>query len=171
MIVVLRIGHRIERDKRISTHVGLVARAFGAEKIVYSGDRDGKLLAGLRDVSKNWGGGFEAEYKPWKKVVGGWKGKIVHLTMYGEKLRKKIKQVRGWKEDLLVVVGGEKVPPEIYGVADANIAVTNQPHSEVAALAVFLDWYADGKELEKKFNGKLRIEPKSKGKSVHSCRK
>ena len=33
MIAVLRIGHRINRDKRITTHCALVARAFGAKKI------------------------------------------------------------------------------------------------------------------------------------------
>ena len=37
-VVVLRIGHRIGRDKRISTHVGLVARAFGADGIIFVGD-------------------------------------------------------------------------------------------------------------------------------------
>ena len=34
MINVLRLGHRIGRDKRITTHVALVARAFGADKIL-----------------------------------------------------------------------------------------------------------------------------------------
>ena len=40
MIEVLRLGHRISRDKRISTHVALVARAFGASKIYYTGQKD-----------------------------------------------------------------------------------------------------------------------------------
>ena len=34
MISVLRIGHRPERDKRITTHIGLVARAFSAERLI-----------------------------------------------------------------------------------------------------------------------------------------
>ena len=29
-IVVLRLGHRPERDARVTTHVGLTARALGA---------------------------------------------------------------------------------------------------------------------------------------------
>ncbi len=29
MIAVLRLGHRPERDKRITTHVALTSRAFG----------------------------------------------------------------------------------------------------------------------------------------------
>ena len=32
-IEVLRIGQRILRDDRVTTHVALVARAFGASKI------------------------------------------------------------------------------------------------------------------------------------------
>ncbi|NIS35916.1 MAG: tRNA (cytidine(56)-2'-O)-methyltransferase, partial [Actinobacteria bacterium] len=39
---------------------------------------------------------------------------------------------------LLVVVGAAKVSFDVYEAADWNVAVTNQPHSEVAALAVFL---------------------------------
>ena len=34
-ISVLRLGHRLVRDDRVSTHVGLVARAFGASEIFY----------------------------------------------------------------------------------------------------------------------------------------
>ena len=30
---VLRMGHRPERDKRITSHVALTSRAFGAEKM------------------------------------------------------------------------------------------------------------------------------------------
>ncbi|TFG70124.1 MAG: tRNA (cytidine(56)-2'-O)-methyltransferase, partial [Methanomassiliicoccus sp.] len=30
MIVVLRLGHRPERDQRVTTHVALTARALGA---------------------------------------------------------------------------------------------------------------------------------------------
>ena len=40
MIIVLRIGHRIGRDKRITTHVALVARAFGANKIIIDKNRN-----------------------------------------------------------------------------------------------------------------------------------
>ena len=32
-IEVLRIGQRVVRDDRVTTHVALVARAFGASKI------------------------------------------------------------------------------------------------------------------------------------------
>ncbi|PNX50120.1 MAG: tRNA (cytidine(56)-2'-O)-methyltransferase, partial [Thermoplasmata archaeon M8B2D] len=39
---------------------------------------------------------------------------------------------------------------------------------EVAALAVFLDRYTDGKWVNKKFNGNLEILPSNKGKKVVS---
>ncbi|MBU0898813.1 MAG: tRNA (cytidine(56)-2'-O)-methyltransferase, partial [Nanoarchaeota archaeon] len=72
-------------------------------------------------------------------------------------------------KNLLILVGGEKVPGEVYQMADLNIAVTNQPHSEIAALALFLDMYFSGKELDKKFTkAKLRIIPQEKGKKILS---
>ena len=33
MIIVLRLGHRFVRDYRVTTHLALVARSFGANKI------------------------------------------------------------------------------------------------------------------------------------------
>ncbi|MEM5871528.1 MAG: tRNA (cytidine(56)-2'-O)-methyltransferase, partial [Candidatus Aenigmatarchaeota archaeon] len=54
-IYVLRLGHRIHRDERISTHCGLVARAFGADGIIYSGEHDEKLIESVKRVSEEWG--------------------------------------------------------------------------------------------------------------------
>ena len=34
VIEVVRIGQRVVRDDRVTTHVALVARAFGAKKIL-----------------------------------------------------------------------------------------------------------------------------------------
>ena len=36
-ISVLRIGHRLVRDDRVTTHAALVARAFGADMIYMTG--------------------------------------------------------------------------------------------------------------------------------------
>jgi tRNA (cytidine56-2'-O)-methyltransferase len=67
----------------------------------------------------------------------------------------------------MVVVGAEKVPGDVYQLADYNIAVGNQPHSEIAALALFLDWLQQGREFEKTFgDGELKIIPCEHGKSV-----
>ena len=161
MIEVLRLSHRAGRDPRISTHVALVARAFLADKIYYSGDRDESFEKSVIDVVKNFGGSFEIEYvKSALKLIkekkkDGWK--IVHLTMYGEK----IKKING---NVLIVVGGEKVQMEFYRESDYNFSVTNQPHSEVGALAVLLHELNDGKELDFEFDGRIKIKPSKCGK-------
>jgi len=41
--------------------------------------------------------------------------------------------------------------------ANYNVAVTNQPHSEIAALSVFLDHLQRGQELKADFEGKMKI--------------
>ncbi len=164
MVKVLRLGHRLGRDARISTHCGLVARAFGASSIVYSGERDGKMMDSVEKVVGDWGGPFSVSHGDWKKEIKGFRGTKVHLTMYGMPLENKISEIRK-KRNVLVIVGGEKVPGEVYRLADYNIAVTSQPHSEIAVLAVFLHEYFRGKP--KKFKGaRLKIVPQEKGKRV-----
>jgi tRNA (cytidine56-2'-O)-methyltransferase len=167
-VTVLRLGHRPERDKRITTHVGLVARAFGAEEMLLAG-RDEKLVEGLEDVVERWGGDFRVKsVSSWKGEAKRWKvagGKIVHLTMYGTPLSETIGEIRR-SEELMVVVGAEKVPPEIYEIADWNVGVGNQPHSEVAALAVFLDRLWEGEELEREFEGRIEVVPSPRFKTV-----
>lgn len=177
-IVALRLGHRIERDKRVTMHVALVARAYGADEIIITGDRDESLIERVRNVVENWGGSFSARFEgSWKKVIKDFKsrnGVVIHLTMYGINLPKIIDEIReAWKQgkSLLVVVGGEKVPGEVYGLADYNVAITNQPHSEVAALATFLDWLQEGRELEREFpNARLKIVPSLRRKKVLKLR-
>jgi len=167
MITVLRIGHRIGRDKRITTHVALVARAFNADKILID-TKDQKIEDTINSVNDRFGGNFEIEtgVNP-KKIIKQWPGPIVHLTMYGDELEKSINNINK-KDDILIIVGAEKVPPHIYHEADFNIAVGNQPHSEVAALAIFLDRYTKENWLKKKFNGKMEILPSDRRKMVVS---
>ncbi|NIO22751.1 MAG: tRNA (cytidine(56)-2'-O)-methyltransferase [Candidatus Aenigmarchaeota archaeon] len=167
-IFIFRLGHRISRDHRISSHCGLVARAFGADGIVYSGEKDQSLLDSVRNVSKQWGGKFEVSYeKDWRRFIKNWKGRMVHLTVYGMPVQEKIGEIEKSKEDLLVVIGGEKVPPEVYKLADWNISVTSQPHSEIAALSIFLDRLWKGGELYKIFlKARKRILPQERGKKV-----
>jgi len=170
MITVLRIGHRIGRDKRITTHVALVARAFGADKIVID-TKDIHIEDNIRSICLRFGGDFEIKSGVNKnKLIKEWKGTIIHLTMYGEKLNKSIDKIDR-NEDLLVIVGAEKVPPQIYEMADFNVSVGNQPHSEISALAIFLDRYNGEGWQEKQFNGKIEILPSNKGKKVVSKEK
>ena len=172
--MVLRLGHRPERDKRITTHVALTARAFGADKIIIAAEEDEHVKESVEDVVKRWGGPFEIAFDPsWKKLMREWKesgGIIVHLTMYGVHIDDALPSIKGELEggkDVMVVVGAEKVPREVYEIADYNVAVGNQPHSEVAALAVFLDRLLDGEGLRKEFkDARLRIIPQERGKRV-----
>ncbi len=166
MIVVLRMGHRPQRDKRITTHVALVARAFGADKIIIT-SKDENIEKSVRDVVERFGGRFEIITGiSWRKAIREFSGAIVHLTMYGMPVDEIIDKIPRDK-DLMIIVGAEKVPREIYEIADFNVAIGHQPHSEVAALAVFLDRYFGGSELKREFeNAKLRIIPQERGKKV-----
>ncbi len=165
MINILRIGHRISRDKRITTHCCLVARAFGADKILIDTE-DKKIEENIKSTCSRFGGGFEVETGvSTKKFLKNWAGTIVHLTMYGDLLDKSIKKINK-KKDLLVVIGAEKVPGYVYELADYNISIGNQPHSEVAALAIFLDRYTKGAWADKKFDGSIEIIPSNTRKKV-----
>jgi len=165
MIAVLRLGHRIDRDKRTTTHVGLVARAFGADKIFIT-TKDEKLEETLKKITDKFGGSLKiATGVNYRELIKRWDGKVIHLTMYGEPIESVLPKIPK-SNDLLVVVGAEKVPREIYELADYNIAIGNQPHSEIAALAVFLDRYLGGKGLKKKFDGDVKIIPCKRGKRV-----
>ncbi len=167
-VVVLRLGHRISRDKRISTHVALVARTFGADKIIYSGEKDSGMEESVSKVVKRWGGKFRISYqKSWRHFLKTWKDRIVHLTVYGMPVQDKIIEIKRDKRDLLIIVGGEKVPGEVYDHADYNISVTNQPHSEIAALTIFLDRFFGGGELSKSFQGgNIKVIPQENGKKI-----
>ncbi|NYZ76744.1 tRNA (cytidine(56)-2'-O)-methyltransferase [Candidatus Micrarchaeota archaeon] len=181
MIFVLRLGHRLPRDERITTHVALVSRAFGADGIIYSGQHDGSLEKTVESIAGNWGGRFAISYeKNFLNVIRDYKKKgfvIIHMTMYGiplPELETKIKTNKKAGEsasgNVLVVVGAERVPKEVYELADYNVSVTSQPHSEVAALAILLDRLQGGKELERNFDehfkGKIRLRPNERGKTI-----
>jgi len=175
-IVVLRLGHRRARDKRATTHVGLTARALGADRIIITGDKDETLLKSIRRVAGRWGGEFEvAMQDSWKPVVKAFKEEgyeIIHLTMYGLPFQTKLEEIRKSPKNKLLIVGGEKVPGEVYQAADYNLAVTSQPHSEIAALAVFLDSFFEGKELEREFpRAKIKVVPQERRKQVLECGK
>ncbi|MFQ5819294.1 MAG: tRNA (cytidine(56)-2'-O)-methyltransferase [Candidatus Heimdallarchaeota archaeon] len=173
MLSVLRLGHRLKRDFRVTTHCGLVARAFGAERIYIAGDYDEKLITRLKNIVERFGGPFYVDYvKNWTPLIQTHKenqGIVVHLTMYGQKLLPVLEILRPhlWQDSILIVVGAGKVPGEIFSLADYNVAVTNQPHSEISSLAVFLDRLQGGKELDKAFkNAQIKIVPNARGKCL-----
>ena len=170
-IIILRLGHRIQRDQRMTTHVALTARALGAEGMLLD-SHDRGIAKSIEEASVRWGGSFYVKnITGWKSEIKKWKeagGKVLHLTMFGINLPDAIHEIRA--ENLMIVVGAEKVPPEIYELADWNVAAGNQPHSEVAALAITLDRLlaAQGKDaLRTQFSGgELEIIPKRRGKEV-----
>ena len=165
-VTVLRLGHRYSRDKRMSTHVALTARALGACEVVFD-SVDSGVKRSVEAVNNAWGGGFKVSFTGnWKKFVSGFDGEVVHLTMYGLNLNDVCGSLRSSGRDKLVVVGSQKVPAEMYGMADYNVAVGNQPHSEVAALAVFLDRLYAGEEIGRAFGGRKTIVPQSRGKKI-----
>jgi tRNA (cytidine56-2'-O)-methyltransferase len=173
-VSVLRIGHRLVRDDRVTTHVALVARAFGADKIYMTGILDESVKDTVADVSKRWGGRFMVEaVQDWKNLARAWKkegGKVAHLTMYGINIDDMTERLRQ-ESKILVIVGAEKVPQELYSLADYNIAIGNQPHSEISALAIFLDRIFTGKQFTRIFaDANLRIIPTEKGKRVQENR-
>ena len=170
-IIVLRMGHRFFRDSRATTHVCLTARALGADGVIIADKEDKTVEATIREVVKRFGGNFSIESgKPWRKTIRDWSdagGKVVHLTAYGLRLPDVIQEINNANEGILVVVGSEKMPGEVFKLADWNVSVTNQPMSEVAALAVFLDWHLQRGAFDKAFpNGQVEIVPSSDQKLV-----
>lgn len=167
-ITILRLGHRPLRDKRLTTHLLLCARALGAEGAIYSGERDRKIEKTIMKVADEWGGTFTIGYsRNWRKTIRDWEGKSVHLTMYGTPVLSIMNEIKRHDEPVLVIVGGPKVPSDAYDLSDWNVSVTNQPHSEVSALAIFLHVLFEGKELDLEFPGaKIQVTPSSKGKDV-----
>lgn len=173
-IAVMRWGHRF-RDQRVTTHVALVARAFGASEFILTDIKDEEVRATVEKIVASWGGKFLFEMgNPWKSVVKNWRedgGCVVHLTVYGENIETSdvMKRIKACGKDVLVIVGSQKVPRGFYSpdVSDFNVAVGNQPHSEISSLAIFLDRFYGGGELMLEFRGaRLKIVPQKRGKKV-----
>ena len=175
-VVVLRYGHRPGRDDRMTTHVGLTARALGADRVLFPSNAT-QSKETVDTVTDRFGGPFLAELRDDQNaIVRDWDGIVVHLTMYGEPIQEVQAEIRhrhrpetgtAEGEPILIVVGGEKVPFEMYERADFNVGVTNQPHSEVAGLAVFLDRLFDGRQLDREWeNADRRVVPRKTGKEV-----
>ena len=169
-IWIMRIGHRPERDKRVTTHVALSSRALGARGIYVDTEdpklEDPKLEENIRSVVDRFGGDYTIRTGvTWREATKDFKGKVVHLTMYGSRVDEVLPKIPR-DEDIMIIVGAEKVPPEVYQRADFNVSVGNQPHSEIAALAIFLDRFTEGKALYEDRNGKLTVVPNERGKTV-----
>ncbi|MDR0471045.1 MAG: tRNA (cytidine(56)-2'-O)-methyltransferase [Nitrososphaerota archaeon] len=174
-VVVLRWGHRVQRDVRLTTHVALTARALGASGFILADTVDRHIEETISKITQTWGGGFKFEMSiPWKSAIRDWKsqgGIVVHLTAYGENIQTSdvLNRIKAQNKDVMLLVGSQKVPGEFYSseISDFNVAVGNQPHSECSALALFLDRYFVGQELGRPFEkAKISIIPKERGKEI-----
>ncbi len=169
-VAVLRLGHRPGRDERTTSHVGLTARALGADRVYLAGDAASRRDT-IEDITERFGGPFAVEETDSPTgLVERWDGAVAHLTMYGlpvQDVEGDIRERHADGEPLLVVVGAEKVPFDVYEAADWNVGVTNQPHSEIAALAVFLDRLFEGEELDTEWaDANSVVVPQETGKRV-----
>lgn len=167
-VTVLRLGHRPAHDRRISTHVCLTARAFGADRVVFT-TTDASVRDTVEDVVDRFGGTFSVDHEEsWRPLIREFNGPVLHLTMYGQRHDEVVAEVEA-AEELMLVVGAEKVPADVYDMATHNVAVGNQPHSEIAALATLLHEIAGDEVLYSEREGaELVIEPTDEGKDVRT---
>jgi tRNA (cytidine56-2'-O)-methyltransferase len=164
-VSVLRVGHRAGRDPRLTTHLALTARAFGATRMLLH-PPDPDLARRVAAVVDRWGGTFTVEpAEEWRSTVKGFNGVVVHLTMYGLPLERVLPRLASTRR-VLLVVGGAKVPPDLYRLARYNVAVGHQPHSEVAALAVALERLLGVPGPRPIPGARQRLVPRARGKKV-----
>ncbi|MDR2856212.1 MAG: tRNA (cytidine(56)-2'-O)-methyltransferase [Methanomicrobiales archaeon] len=169
-IAILRIGHRPQRDQRVTTHVGLTARAMGCSGM-FLASKDKGVVQSIVDVQSRFGGEFfVSDDVSWKSCIKEWKaagGIVIHLTMFGLNLPDIGAEISRRSEKILIVIGAEKVPGEVYELADYNLAVSNQPHSEISSLAILLYYLYGDAGLTREFSdGLLRVIPCTHGKRV-----
>lgn len=164
-IWIMRLGHRPERDKRVTTHVALSSRALGAKGIFVDAG-DPILKENIRSTVERFGGDFQIQTGvSWQEALKDFKGKVVHLTMYGQRIDEALPRIPH-DEDIMVIVGAEKVPAEIYRKADFNVSVGNQPHSEISALSIFLYLYTGGSHLYEDRDGQMTVIPNERGRPL-----
>jgi tRNA (cytidine56-2'-O)-methyltransferase len=169
-VAILRVGHRPGRDPRLSTHLALAARALGA-RTMYLEPPDPALAERVRSVATRWGGEFEViPAENWRSVIRAFDGPVVHLTMYGRPFEE-IEHRLADSPRVLLVVGGAKVPSDLYRLATYNVAVGHQPHSEVAAVAVVLARLRGIPGPAGWPGARQRIVPRARGKKVVTSRR
>jgi tRNA (cytidine56-2'-O)-methyltransferase len=133
---------------------------------MYLHPRDDALAERIGSVTRRWGGEFAVvPVDDWKSVVRSFPGTVVHLTMYGLPLERSLPRIARSRR-VLLVVGGAKVPADLYREATYNVAVGHQPHSEVAAVAVTLERLLGLPRPVRPGAAPQRIVPSARGKKV-----
>ncbi|MEM3841088.1 MAG: hypothetical protein QXN59_00100 [Candidatus Micrarchaeaceae archaeon] len=161
MIIVLVVG---KPNYENMLDICLTARALGASSAVFTISNP-QLISRLKRscsvVAKKWGGNFSVQF------TSNWKGylesrrnyKTVHLTRYGIPVQKRLYTLRSYK-NIIIAISTTKELKSMCTVADFNISITSQPHSSIAAMAIFLNQYFAGRELSLNFsNAKFKVLP------------
>ena len=145
-------------DEEIASSTGL--RINMVRKVLY--DLFGKgLITGVRvkDERKGW-------------FVYRWRSRHDEVENFIDVQKKKVLERLQQRYDYengsdFYHCGNGDCPRAIYEKADFNISISNQPHSEISALAIVLDRLHKGKQFDMKFeNSVRRIIPTKKGKKV-----
>ncbi len=150
MISVLVIGKGSYENCK---DLALTARAFGAQSITFTTRANKKLVSYIKRTNGRWGGKFEVCFdKDWRKAIERSRNyEKVYLTLGGIPINKIIYRIRTYKNVMLIVTlqNDERT---FEGVADFNVSITNQPHSTISSVAVFLHMFYSGRELAIRFN-------------------
>jgi tRNA (cytidine56-2'-O)-methyltransferase len=127
---------------------------------------DTDLARRVGEVSRSWGGDFGViGLDNWRPLVRSSDVLVVHLTMYGLPLERVLPRLRRAPR-VLLVVGGAKVPPDLYRLSDVNVAVGHQPHSEVAAVALLLDRLLGPPRSGRWPGARRSVVPRARGKKI-----
>lgn len=153
MIIVLAIG---KSKYESMVDICLTARAFGASSVVLtssSHEINSKLKRFCNSVANKWGGNFSVQFiSNWKSYISSKTNyKTVYLTRYGISIQKQQYSIRSYK-NVLLIISTDKERPELNKISDFNISITAQPHSSIAAMAIFLNMYYAGRELSLNFS-------------------
>ncbi|MDE1832845.1 MAG: tRNA (cytidine(56)-2'-O)-methyltransferase [Candidatus Micrarchaeota archaeon] len=165
MITVLSIG---EGDYRVRLNMCLTARAFGAAKIVFIGRRDGRISKYIARLNSKWGGMFKVDFSSnaGNTIRSFSKYKKIYLTMFGTPLKQVEYMLKTYKNILLIVTARDW-EGQLAKLTDFNVSITNQPHAQVASIAIFLHEFFNGRELAIQFqNAKYKAIPKPKGAQI-----
>jgi tRNA (cytidine56-2'-O)-methyltransferase len=137
---------------------------------MYLNPWDPELATRVEAVGRRWGGSFVVvPAAEWRSVIRSFDGPVVHLTMYGLPAERVLPRIAR-AAHVLLVVGGAKVPPDLYRLATHNVAVGHQPHSEVAAVAVMLERLRGLPSARPWPRAQQVIVPQARGKRVRGGR-
>jgi len=147
----------------------LTARALGASEIIFTREKEPKIIRHMNGLEKKWGGKFNVTFvKSYKKVLkDATNYKKVYLTRYGMPINKLTYVLNTYKNIMLIVSFTEAPSKMLDILTDFNVSITEQPHCSIASIAIFLHDFYRGRELAMHFeNAKYKVIPKEHGLSV-----